>query len=127
MADSARDTGWSVAGVSLIIGSLIIGFLLFQSFPMSQTYKNTVDDVTQTFTTECTISGDVLWDPSPALDPSHVEQAEAYCERWALPVVALSFILPLLGIIPGAMLLARSSDPEHASEPSDAEDALVDA
>ena len=127
MADSAGHTGKGVAGVSLIIGALIVGFLLFQYFPMSQTYKNTVGGVTETFTTECTISGDVLWDPGPALDPNHVDQAEAYCERWALPVVALSFILPLAGIIPGAMLLARSSDPEDSVEGSEAEDALVEA
>lgn len=122
MAESASNSYRNVIGVSLIAGSLVLGFVLFLFFPMPQEYTTLVGGVEQSFTTECTTNGGVIWSPSPALNPDHVAQAEDYCEQWSGTVVVLSFALPLIGALAGAFILARprseTTSTEDAEQPS---------
>lgn len=120
VTESAGSTNNGTLGVLLIAGSLVIGFLLFLVFPMPQTYSTPIGGEDQVFHTECTVSGDVLWDPSPAINPDHVTQAENYCQQWSGTVVALSIIIPVLGVVGGAFLLspatAKTEDDEDVDE-----------
>ena len=116
VAESESHTWRKVLGVSLIAGSLAIGFLLFLYFPMPQKYTTTVGGEELAFTTECTISGDVVWSPSPAPNPDHVAQAEDYCGQWSGPVVALSFLIPIIGVVAGAFILPNPPRKQETEE-----------
>lgn len=122
MAESASNSSRNVIGVSLIAASLVLGFVLFLFFPMPQKYTTIVGGVEESFTTECTTSGQVVWSPSPALNPDHVAQAEDYCEQWSGAVVILSFAVPLIGALAGAFILARprseTTSTEQAEQPA---------
>lgn len=117
VTESEGSSTGKVTGVLLITASLLIGFLLFANFPMPQRYTVTTDEGTQVFTTECTIAGDVLWTPSPSSVPDQVQEAEDYCGRWSGTVVALSLVIPLIGVVAGSLLMARRHDDTPTDDP----------
>jgi hypothetical protein len=122
VAESETNSSGRTWGIILIVGALAIGVLLYAYFPMPQRYSTEVGGEELVFTTECTLSGDVIWDPGPAVNPDHVTMAEDYCQRWAGPVVALSLLIPVAGVVGGAFLLARPEDEEDEPNEQDAPD-----
>lgn len=121
MAEAAPSRSRSVTGWSLIVGSILVGLLVFLVFPMPQEYSTVVGGEKLVYTTECTVSGNVLWDPEPAFNPDHVAQAEDYCEVTATPVLVISLLIPLLGALAGAYVLTRTPSDE---EPIDVDEDL---
>lgn len=121
MTESEGSSTSKVTGVLLITASLLIGFLLFANFPMPQRYTVTTDDATEVFTTECTISGDVVWSPAPSPVPGQIQEAEDYCGRWSGTVVALSLVIPLIGVVAGSLLMARRNDDTPSDEPDESD------
>lgn len=123
MAESESNSSGRALGITLIVGSLAIGLLLYLYFPMPQRYSSVVGGEELVFDTECTVGGDVLWTPGPAVNPDHVAQAEDYCQQWSSPVLALSLLIPVIGVVGGAFLLARPED--EADEHESSEEAAV--
>ena len=116
MTESEGTSTSKTMGVVLITASLLIGFVLFAYFPMPQRYTVTTDGATDVFTTECTISGDVVWSPSPSPVPGQIQEAGDYCGRWSATVVALSLAIPLIGVVAGSLLMARRRDDKPIDE-----------
>lgn len=121
MTESEGNSASATMGVALITLSLLIGFVLFAYFPMPQRYTVTTDDATEVFTTECTISGDVVWSPAPSPVPGQIQEAEDYCGRWSATVVALSLAVPLIGVVTGSLLMARRHDDTSTDEADEAD------
>ncbi len=122
MTESEGTSTSKTVGVVLITLSLLIGFVLFAYFPMPQRYTVTTDGATAVFTTECTISGDVVWSPSPSSVAGQIQEAEDYCGRWSATVVALSLAIPLIGVVAGSLLMARRNDDTPSDEPDESDE-----
>ena len=116
VAEAAPSRSRNVTGWSLIIGSILVGLLVFTVFPMPQEYSTVVGGEKLVYTTECTVSGNVLWDPEPAFNPDHVAQAEDYCAVTAAPVLAISLLITLGGVLLGAWVLTRSPSEAESAE-----------